>query len=809
MNEPTELKAMPDESAFVEMRDNVLAPLEAKLVASRKSAIEGRKQTGIEDEWRRIDDAYEGIDESNRSSFGRKAITLEGPIHFGGARRGSGPTETKSNAFLNITRPYVDSSAARVADMLLPTNALPFKIEATAKSDDDMIRVLSGRMPLGAGGIPQPSGQTMGMSPEGMEGPGNLLGGPPSSVASDMSQPLSAANDISQVPNEVSSESGMPMGMGAEGEMMPGAEMASEMPLEAPPSPLEVAMQQADERLRVEKAHAAAANTQVRDWLQESRWHSEARKLIENAAKLGTGVMKGPFPMRRKLPKEVKAILSELPPEMQSQLMFRPGSKTISVKNFYPDPACGDNIQDGAFVFEKVPMSARRLKELAEDSSYFPERIKMCLDEGPKDSEGKDIEVKGEKGKTPYELWFYTGMIPESALSVRREDEASSVESDAAPAVFAQAVLCNEVVIKVWETSLEIEEFPYDVLNWGDREDSWAGIGVGAQMDTPQRGLNAAARNMLDNAAISGGPQIIYFKGIIKPRDGRWELKPRKLWEAEVDPTSEGISQVKNVFTTVDIPNRQSDLMEIINFFLAMAEKTTGLPSMLQGQSTNSTPDTASGMQMLANNASTVLRRLARNFDDSVTEPHVGRYYEWIKEYGPEEAQGDLKVNAIGSSTLVERDLQVTALQNLLPMSLDPSYGVSPAKVMKLLVESQRFDYEAIKLDDEELGRMEEASQTPDVQVQVAQIRAESDQAVEEGRAQMDKYEADLKAETELAKLGAKREGETEKVVSSEGVEAMKVGAASDESARAGQADTEKADMALATSMLDQMGIGE
>ena len=42
-----------------------------------------------------------------------------------------------------------------------------------------------------------------------------------------------------------------------------------------------------------------------------------------------------------------------------------------------------------------------------------------------------------------------------------------------------------------------------------------------------------------------------------------------------------------------------------------MAEDITGLPLIMQGS--GSAPDTVGGMQMVNNNASTVLRRIARN----------------------------------------------------------------------------------------------------------------------------------------------------------------------------------------------------
>jgi hypothetical protein len=71
-----------------------------------------------------------------------------------------------------------------------------------------------------------------------------------------------------------------------------------------------------------------------------------------------------------------------------------------------------------------------------------------------------------------------------------------------------------------------------------------------------------------------------------------------------------------------------------------MMEDSTGLPMLLQGQ-LGKAPDTVGGMTMLNNNASAVLRRLARTFDDCVTEPHIRRYYAWLLQYGEDDEKGD------------------------------------------------------------------------------------------------------------------------------------------------------------------------
>ena len=70
-------------------------------------------------------------------------------------------------------------------------------------------------------------------------------------------------------------------------------------------------------------------------------------------------------------------------------------------------------------------------------------------------------------------------------------------------------------------------------------------------------------------------------------------------------------------------------------------------------------PDTVGGMQMLHVNASAMLRRIAFNADNSVTRPHIKRYYDdWLMVHGDESEKGDATTDALGSTALVERETQ-------------------------------------------------------------------------------------------------------------------------------------------------------
>lgn len=475
------------------------------------------------------------------------------------------------------------------------------------------------------------------------------------------------------------------------------------------------------------KERCEKAITQIDDWLVESRYHAEVRKVIESASRLGTGILKGPHPAKAK-----KRAVSQTPEGWVMQIMeeTKPQSKYVDVWNLYPDPACGTDIQKGAYVFEADDIVARGLMDL-KGGGYIDEMIDLCLQEGPTEpitGTRKNKEDQRTSEKDVYQIWYYHGFI-------KREDiMAAGCKCGDAMQYPVILTMVNDRIIKIVLSPLDSGEFPYDVMVWQPRINHWAGVGIARQMRECQKGANAAIRNLMDNAGLSAGPQIIINRDKIRPANGKWEITPRKLW---LSVTGEEVTDVSRAFMIVNIQTMQTELMNILQFWLKEAEDVTGLPMLLQGQQGNA-PDTVGGMNMLNNNGTTVLRRIARTFDDRVTEPHMGRYYEYLLIYGPDDCKGDFTIDARGSSALVERMSQQQELMQLVGASLNPAYGLDPELVMAEVMKSMRFDAKKMVLSDQKKKQMQQQKPPPDPRIAAAQIKAQSDKELLQMRAKVE-----------------------------------------------------------------------
>ncbi|TFH51255.1 MAG: hypothetical protein E4H01_00700 [Lysobacterales bacterium] len=588
-----------------------------------------------------------------------------------------------SNVFFNITRPYVDNFSSRIGDMIMPTDGdKGWSLSATPVPE--MVEFANGRMP--------------------------------DHVAKQIHTEVLAKN--------------------------PG--MAPEQLKQIIDKTADDAIAAENEKLKKARKMAEKAEKRIMDWHVECQFHSHNRRVIDDAAKVGTGVLKGPFPViRRQVAfREGKVIVEDV---------LRPASIRVDYWNCFPDPECGDNIHNGSSFWERDDITEKRVRLLLRDDKYLRDQILAVLLEGPhqatkefvKPDDGQLRGLKSRERSKTYEIWYYYGTPNKEEL------EAVGLEAEDDEQVYdVQLEMVNNHVIKASINHLGTGEFPYDFMVCQQVPGSPFGKGVARQMRTPQRVVNSAGRNMMNNAGLAGGPMMVFARGYITPADGSqdYSIEPLKVWEMGELATS--IDDVKKAISFIDMPMFQVELERIINLGLQLAEDVTGMPMLMQGQQ-GSAPETVGGMQLLNNNASSPLRRIAKIYDDLITEPHITRYYRYLLQWGEDDEKGDFQVDARGSSALVERDLASQDLAMLGQLVPNPVYGKDPTKWMDEFMKSKRLDPRRLDYDDEEWKKIVEGlaqqAQKGDSSIEVAQVRAQSAEKIAQANIEMETAMATIK----------------------------------------------------------------
>jgi hypothetical protein len=495
---------------------------------------------------------------------------------------------------------------------------------------------------------------------------------------------------------------------------------------------------QAQLEQRQVQARAASEGMQkaIEDPLVESNWHGEVRHLIEDSARIGTGVLKGPFPIQRTARVTHKDPTSGMT-ELVKVSEIKPGSKRIDCWNFFPDPSCGENIHNGSYTFEREFIGRRQIKEMLADESYDQGELIAVLREGPaRTREGTEAVYRASEDE--FEMWIFYGHAAREYLA-RLGVELDEGDEDRMPTM---AVMINDRLVKAVLSPQEDGQFPYDVLAWQRRPGMPWGVGIARQIRTAQRMLNGATRAMMDNSGLSAAPQIVLGNGVT-PQDGNFVMRPGKIWRAEA---AADVQDVRAAFNAFVVPSVQNELMNIINFAMKMAEDTTGMPAMLQGIRGDA-PSTLGGMQMQNNNATSVLRRLAKRFDDYMTRPHIQRYFDWMMAYSDDETiKGDFEIEVRASSALVERDAQQQFLMQMVAMAKDPAYEVDPAKVFAELCKGQRLDPKNFQLTEEQKAQRQQVAPDPVAENKAKLLDAQTSKvAAETRKVESDRSSTDMK----------------------------------------------------------------
>ena len=478
---------------------------------------------------------------------------------------------------------------------------------------------------------------------------------------------------------------------------------------------------------------AAAMQRTIDDQLVEAEYNGEIRKVMHDAAVLGTGVIKGPVVTNRmrKAWQPMTDGYGETVHQVTMVQEIDPASFRVDPRNCWPDPAAGEDIHDGKGLYERTQMTAKQVRDLAKQPGYMKEQLRRVLEEGPQRSatlEELRDETERDQTRATYDVWEYWGEIDKEDLLASGVDGIDK-EDDELKTISACVVVINSTVVKAFLNPIE----------------------------NGQKVLNAAWRQMMDNAGVSSGPQIVIKAGTIQPADKQWQLSSRKIWYA-----SDDVDDVRKAFTTFEFNSHQAELSAIIKMAAELADQETGVPMLMQGEK-GSAPDTVGGMQMLMNNSNVVLRRLVKQFDDMVTKPHIKRYYDYNMMYNEdEEVKGDFTIDARGSSALLIRDIQNQSFLNLLAAGANPIYGVylDTQKLFEKALQAQHIDPAEVFKSDEEIEQIKEQQkqmaqqgQQQDPRLMAAQIRAQS--TMEQAKAQNQSDMMELQTRQQIAQQQA------------------------------------------------------
>lgn len=600
-----------------------------------------------------------------------------------------------SDVFVNRTRTKTDRAAARVADMLFPTDDKNFGIKPT-----------------------------------------------PNPELSRLSKDQTPALNESGQPLMIDPQTGQPLTLA----------------------------QIAEQERETAEERAEAMEREIDDQLVEAKYHAVGRQVILDAARVGTGIVKGPVitARTRKSWQKVDGATHQL----QIIRDVRPGVQRVSPWHFFPDMSAA-TIAEAGFIFERGYLNEVAIRRLGQNPMYAKTQLQKALDSKPFNagqdeytSERKILSGLTNTQRQPYERWEYHGPIDrdELACAYSALNPPRDLSGDIAPRPMVHAVMINDVMVMADVYALETEEAIYSVWNWAPSESSIFGYGIPYLCRAPQTVINSTWRNMLDNAAYSVAGITAVDYDLLEPIDGKYELTPRKVFA--VKNGTQSARSIRDAITTFKIDSIQPQLSEIYALGNELMDAETAIPLIAEGENAEQgQQQTATEYRLKYNAANAYLRFLVRRWDDDITKPLITRFYDYnMQQSDKEEIKGDFEVDARGSSALFDRDVTLQALLNLAQFAESPVFGphINVPDLLRKIAESMNVSVDDILNDMDEQQPAEEAPD-PAMIAEAKKIQLEQNkQQIDQQRLELDRerlnveiFKASREAELNYDKLRA------------------------------------------------------
>ncbi len=460
------------------------------------------------------------------------------------------------------------------------------------------------------------------------------------------------------------------------------------------------------EAIEIKPAQMASRRMEklIHDQIEESNGSSEIRNALLESALLGTGIVKGPFNFNKTLNRWDEDENGE---RIYAPIDVRvPRIEFVSVWDFFPDPAA-TNIDECEYVFHRHKLNKSQLRALRKMPYFDSDAIRECLMMGANyedryyDTQLRDEENDQAYGSDKYEVLEYWGIMDAEYLREAEVDVPNSV--DDLDEVQVNAWICNGKLLRVVVNPFTPHRLPYHSFPYERNPYSFFGIGVAENMDDAQQIMNGHARMAIDNLALSGSLVFDVDESALVGGQSM-EIYPGKIFRRQAGMPGQAIHGLK-------FPNTSTENMMMFDKFRQLADEQTGIPSYSHGQTgVQSMTRTASGMSMLLGAASLNIKTVVKNLDDFLLKPLGEAYFQWNMQFmeGKLGIEGDLEVNAMGTNSLMQKEVRSQRLTMFLQTAQSPAIApfVKISKLVSELAYSLDLDPEEILNDPEEAAIM-------------------------------------------------------------------------------------------------------
>lgn len=412
----------------------------------------------------------------------------------------------------------------------------------------------------------------------------------------------------------------------------------------------------------------------IDDELVEGDWYEAVRSCIPDVVTSLAGIICGPY-----IQNEKKLTWSE---DAQGRPFATVSNKSVrkyrrcNPFDIYPSPG-SKSLQDG-YLIEIIPLSRSTLNKFIGVEGFDDEAIRLVLQDYGRgglvewlatsaDPERLILERRPEQtgGRNQAEtIDCIKFMGPVQGILLRQWGMDEKQIPDPVMDYEVTAYLIGNYVIKAKLNEHPLGRRNYYSASFEKSNDSVWGRGVPQLMVDVQRICNGCARALMTNMSHASGPMVWIYYNRIDPTE-QIGIRPWKLWKMRYEP-GDSAREPLGFFQPKVITN---ELLKIYEFFFNQASEITGIPAYTYGSTQGNqqgAQGTASGLSMLMNSASKVMKMVAFHIDNGIIKPSVEEHWLDIMMYEPEKAVGDVEITARASEYLIVLEqLQIRRMEFL------------------------------------------------------------------------------------------------------------------------------------------------
>lgn len=417
---------------------------------------------------------------------------------------------------------------------------------------------------------------------------------------------------------------------------------------------------------------------QIEDMLVDGEFRTEFDAFLEDLVTYPAAIIKGPVYTQRNHIKWVEIPGQGFAP--QRQLTIVPEVRRVSPFDEYPSPGVRTTF-DGHWNCEHRRFTFAELSAARAAPGYNAEAITQVLTQYRSGGLSEWMWTEEEHARLGYTNSIYgkrecidaiewTGTMSGQML-VDQGMDASAVPDMVAEYPVSVIVVGN-YAIRALINPDPAGKPDYFKACWESVPGSFWGRALPEIMTDCQDMCNGVARALANNLGIASGPQVWIDSSRVADGADTDSVYPWKIWYFKNGIA--GGSQQRDPIGFFQPSSNATELMTVYERFARYADEVTGMPAFAYGSDQGAgAAKTASGLSMLLNASSKVIKAVVHNIDIYVIEPLVEKYYNHVMMFHPDHSiKGDAMAKARGSEALIHKEAAQARAQELLGILANP-----------------------------------------------------------------------------------------------------------------------------------------